>query len=782
MLAGAAVQVTGTRRTERSPADDAASIASRRCSPAPTRSRPRTAASPLAFIEGVVAADRSHRDARHHPGGRRARRVGDRRGQRLPSSIRRPRLLGDVIDAQDDRVDPTQRAQLSRSDPAAAGRRRQRQRRGRIWAIATRAAQFSASARATPRSSSTGWRTATISAAACSRPSRRMRCRNSRSSRPATRRSSAAGRAAWSTSSPRAARTTSRDRRSSSCATTRLDASNVEDARSAGARAVQLGVHARGARDQGSVVVLRLARALQRDARRHLRAQHPGRAQGRRGLLARSPRRTAIRPFGKYNRRVGEQQRPARRDRATRAMSCRTSWPARTVAAEQQQQQHRATRARHVWRSRRSSEPRCSSSTRSAYRDQDFDQNQDLGGGRQLQHHLPRCGGSFRLRPADRQRAVARSALLHRARGREPACAAAARGEGRHRVHPDGGRRRERPGLVRRPRHDRAPVRANGRESFQIPQGVGFINPGDELTRLRNNGVSLFAQDDWRVHPQPDAEPRRALRLRFEVRRRQQRRAAAGDRLESRRADGRARELGRLLRSLSPRHRAGGARVRRLQRQDRRRAGLSAAGRRRALRQPGGQPRRAGATAWAIRSASTARSASPPNAVVTREQRAGADRADAGPVRRARSRRASWTGVGTSCRSTFRRRPAISARISARRSRIEIRVARPFETPYNSTFTVGVRAGAARRLVRRRHLRAPRGSATSSACGSTNLAFSRAPSARAVTTDGGPIQRTYGAVVRRRLRRVDPVGGQALQRPLPVPGELHLCARRRTTC
>jgi carboxypeptidase family protein/TonB-dependent receptor-like protein len=38
-----------------------------------------------------------------------------------------------------------------------------------------------------------------------------------------------------------------------------------------------------------------------------------------------------------------------------------------------------------------------------------------------------------------------------------------------------------------------------GRESFQIPQGVGFFNPGDDQIRLRNNGISLFAQDDWRV-------------------------------------------------------------------------------------------------------------------------------------------------------------------------------------------------------------------------------------------------------------------------------------------
>ncbi|HZQ21882.1 MAG TPA: TonB-dependent receptor [Terriglobales bacterium] len=39
-----------------------------------------------------------------------------------------------------------------------------------------------------------------------------------------------------------------------------------------------------------------------------------------------------------------------------------------------------------------------------------------------------------------------------------------------------------------------------GTGSFQIPQGVGFFNPGDNLTRLANNGVSLYGQDDWRVH------------------------------------------------------------------------------------------------------------------------------------------------------------------------------------------------------------------------------------------------------------------------------------------
>jgi len=40
-----------------------------------------------------------------------------------------------------------------------------------------------------------------------------------------------------------------------------------------------------------------------------------------------------------------------------------------------------------------------------------------------------------------------------------------------------------------------------GINSFQIPQGVAFLNPGDNLTRLRNDGISLFVQDDWRIVP-----------------------------------------------------------------------------------------------------------------------------------------------------------------------------------------------------------------------------------------------------------------------------------------
>lgn len=40
-----------------------------------------------------------------------------------------------------------------------------------------------------------------------------------------------------------------------------------------------------------------------------------------------------------------------------------------------------------------------------------------------------------------------------------------------------------------------------GPEEFAIPQGVAFLNPGDNLSKLRNNGISWFAQDDWKLHP-----------------------------------------------------------------------------------------------------------------------------------------------------------------------------------------------------------------------------------------------------------------------------------------
>ena len=40
-----------------------------------------------------------------------------------------------------------------------------------------------------------------------------------------------------------------------------------------------------------------------------------------------------------------------------------------------------------------------------------------------------------------------------------------------------------------------------GEDGFQIPQGVGFATNADRLTRIRNNGAVVFAQDDWQLGP-----------------------------------------------------------------------------------------------------------------------------------------------------------------------------------------------------------------------------------------------------------------------------------------
>ena len=40
-----------------------------------------------------------------------------------------------------------------------------------------------------------------------------------------------------------------------------------------------------------------------------------------------------------------------------------------------------------------------------------------------------------------------------------------------------------------------------GEDGFQIPQGVGFATDADRLTRIRNNGAVIFAQDDWQLGP-----------------------------------------------------------------------------------------------------------------------------------------------------------------------------------------------------------------------------------------------------------------------------------------
>ena len=38
-----------------------------------------------------------------------------------------------------------------------------------------------------------------------------------------------------------------------------------------------------------------------------------------------------------------------------------------------------------------------------------------------------------------------------------------------------------------------------GNDGFQLPQGVGFASPSDQLTRIRNNSGAIFLQDDWQL-------------------------------------------------------------------------------------------------------------------------------------------------------------------------------------------------------------------------------------------------------------------------------------------
>ena len=52
-----------------------------------------------------------------------------------------------------------------------------------------------------------------------------------------------------------------------------------------------------------------------------------------------------------------------------------------------------------------------------------------------------------------------------------------------------------------------------GNDGFQIPQGVGFASAQDALTRFRNDGAAIFIQDDWQLRPDVTVN----LGVRYEV-------------------------------------------------------------------------------------------------------------------------------------------------------------------------------------------------------------------------------------------------------------------------
>jgi outer membrane receptor for ferrienterochelin and colicin len=135
--------------------------------------------------------------------------------------------------------------------------------------------------------------------------------------------------------------------------------------------------------------------------------------------------------------------------------------------------------------------------TSAGYRDQGFDLNQGLGDGSSYSISLE--GSSFVFGPRfanqlalDQKYFTAREVLSLFPGGQHVAKI------GAEYVHTavDGVNG---PSLVNVLVSTRANFARFGRDSFQIPQGVGFINPGDELTRLRNDGIGVFAQDDWRL-------------------------------------------------------------------------------------------------------------------------------------------------------------------------------------------------------------------------------------------------------------------------------------------
>jgi outer membrane receptor for ferrienterochelin and colicin len=146
--------------------------------------------------------------------------------------------------------------------------------------------------------------------------------------------------------------------------------------------------------------------------------------------------------------------------------------------------------------------PRFLLESSAGYRDQRFGQNSALGSGFSYSITFLDGGGSFDFGPRygsqqtlDQRYFTAREVASLFAGDRHSAKA----GIEYVRTSVDGSNGQGLQNVI-------ATTRANfarfGTESFQIPQGVGFIAAGDEQSQMRNNGVSLFAQDDWRPIPQ----------------------------------------------------------------------------------------------------------------------------------------------------------------------------------------------------------------------------------------------------------------------------------------
>jgi TonB dependent receptor-like, beta-barrel len=134
------------------------------------------------------------------------------------------------------------------------------------------------------------------------------------------------------------------------------------------------------------------------------------------------------------------------------------------------------------------------------YRDQRFGQNQQLGDGFSTTVSLLDGGGAFDVGPryASKQTLDQHYLSVRQVASLFGARHVAKAGVEYMRTRADGSNGQGLQNVI-------VTTQANfahfGLESFQIPQGVGFLQPGDEQSRLRNHGVSLFAQDDWRPVP-----------------------------------------------------------------------------------------------------------------------------------------------------------------------------------------------------------------------------------------------------------------------------------------
>ena len=202
------------------------------------------------------------------------------------------------------------------------------------------------------------------------------------------------------------------------------------------------------------------------------------------------------RVFGKYTQRLGERHDVRLTGSWTRlenrhALFSPTSLPS---ASDDSRRRSVSAEASHTL----VLSPRLSLESTVGLRDQGFDRNPEQRGERSFSVSFVDTGSSFQFGPPlagvqmlDQRYYSAREVVNFFA-GRQHTFKA---GLEYTRTVIDGVND---PGLLNVIVTTRAGFEMFGRESFQIPQGVGFLADADRFSRLRNHGASLFAQDDWR--------------------------------------------------------------------------------------------------------------------------------------------------------------------------------------------------------------------------------------------------------------------------------------------